>query len=103
MKKFIVSFTRKAVYIEDGYLTVEASNASAAKRIATEILEDGKNPCDYDGDVTDISFDDTDKAPQIDADVKITEVEKDDFIDDEEGYNSYEDEDEDEDEDEFID
>ena len=86
MKKFSVSFKRKAVYEEEGYITVEATSASAAKRIALEILDEGKDPCDYEGDVTDMWFDDTEDAPQIDANVQITEVEKADFIDDEDDF-----------------
>ena len=103
MKKFTVSFKRKAVYEEEGYITIEAANVSAAKRIATEILEEGKDPCDYEGDVTDAYFVASEEPPQIDANVEIIEVEKDDFIDEWEDETEEDDDYYDDEDDEFMD
>ena len=103
MKKFTVSFKRKAVYEEDGYITVEASSASAAKRIAIEMLEDGKDPCDYEGDVSDIIF--VQDSPLPEPEVEITSVDKDDIADDYE-VSEYDDGDdyyEDDEYDDFVD
>lgn len=78
MKRYNVSFKRKAVYNEEGYLVVEASNISSAKKIAIEMLENGCNPGDYDGDVTDIEFIDDTLLP--DSEVELLDVEQDDFM-----------------------
>ena len=83
MKKFNVSFKRKAVYEETGFITVEASSVSAAKKYALEILEDGKDPCEYDGDVTDFVF--VEDSPLPEPEVEIIEVDKDDISDDYDG------------------
>ena len=79
MKKFTVSFKRKAIYTEEGYVTVEASNASDAKQIALEYLEEGNDPCNLDGNVSEIWF--VEDSPLPEPDVNILSVEKDDFID----------------------
>lgn len=100
MKKFTVSFKRKAVYEEEGYITVEATSASAAKRIALEILDEGKDPCDYEGDVTDMYF--VPDSPLPDSEAEIISVEKDDFLDENDRDEEFDDEYEEFD-DEFID
>ena len=79
MKLYTVDFNRKACYMEKGYITVEANNIKDAKRIALEILENGGDVMDHDGDVDDLTF--IEDCPLDEPEVNINNVEVADMID----------------------
>lgn len=86
MKRYIVNFTRNAIYSENGYLTVEAMSKKEAKLLAKEVLESGESVLDHDGDVYDLEF--VPEQTLDDTNITITDVDIDDVCDidyDEEG------------------
>lgn len=93
-KKYTIEFTRNVVYQETGYMLIDASSKAEAREIAKEILENGGDIMDYEGDVSDLDF--VPEQPLESPQVKIHSIEVDDIIssDDEpdEEYDEYEDE-----------
>lgn len=93
-KKYTIEFTRNAVYQETGYVLIDASSKAEAREIAKEMLENGGDVMDYEGDVSDLDFvpEQLLESPQV----KIHSIEVDDIIsgDDEpdEEYDECEDE-----------
>lgn len=79
MKRYIVNFTRNAIYSENGYLTVEAMSKKEAKLLAKEILESGESVLDHDGDIYDLEF--VPEQTLDDTNIAITDVDIDDVCD----------------------
>lgn len=98
-KKYTVEFTRNAVYQEKGYIIIEASTKAEAHQLAKEVLENGEDAMDYEGDVSDLDF----VGDQFldDNHTHIDSVEVDDFIEGDgdeevEDFSDYDDEEEEE-------
>lgn len=79
MKRYIVNFTRNAIYSENGYLTVEAMSKKEAKSLAKEILESGESVLDHDGDIDDLEF--VPEQTLDDTNITITDIDVDDVCD----------------------
>ena len=72
--EYTIYFTRNAIYEESGYINIGADNAEEAKVKASELLRNGADACDYDGDIFDFEF--VKDAPISNSNVVISDVEE---------------------------